>query len=150
MIFQSEDFVMSELPGKAIVFVNSKKPASDEEFRHVIDFFGSRRSELKDFRCLAISDGAGPTLKQRQLQQQEFGDVLKSIPTAIVSDAITIRFVVSSAALFVKNIKAFEVERFDDALGFLGYTPDVFDDVKGTLANVTPGNFKTLDRLLQR
>lgn len=150
MIYQNADFVLDELPNKCLLFVNSKKPPTSEEYGHVLDFYRRRRAELGSYRCLVITDGAAPSAQQRKQQQQEFGDVIRSIPTAVISDAITVRFVVSSAALFVKTIKAFDIRELQPALGFLSFTEEQQAEVSARLGAIPAGQFKTLDGLLGR
>lgn len=150
MIFQSEDFIIDDIGNKTVVFVNSKKNPTNEEYDNVLKLYRRLASELAGYRCLAITDGAGPTLQQRQQQQKEFGNVLKNIPTAVVSDAITVRFVVSSAALFIKTIRAFDVKEFHKALAFLGFPDDQHEGVITRLGAVPRGKFKALDAALGR
>lgn len=150
MIFQSDDFVIDDIGNNCLVFVNSKKPPTTGEYDHVIQLYRRLGSKLPSYRCLAITDGAGPTMQQRQQQQEEFGDVLKSIQTAVVSDAITVRFVVSSAALFIKTIKSFDIKDFGGALSFLGFEEGAHADVMTRLGQIPAGKFKTLDSVLKR
>lgn len=150
MIYQSADFVLDELPNQCLLFVNSKKAPSADEYAHVLDLYRRRRADLGSYRCLVITDGAAPSAQQRKQQQQEFGDVIKSIPTAVVSDAITVRFVVSSAALFVKTIKAFDIGEFPSALGFLSFTDAQKEEVSARLNAIPAGQFRALDGVLGR
>lgn len=150
MIYQSPDFLLDELPNKCLLFVNSKKQPSNDEYAHVLDVYRRKRAELTSYRCLVLTDGAAPSAQQRKQQQQEFGDVMKSIPTAVVSDAITVRFVVSSAALFIRTIKAFDIGQFPAALDFLSVPEGHRDEVKARLEAIPAGQFKTLDGVLGR
>jgi hypothetical protein len=150
VIFQSDDFVIDDIGNKTLVFVNSKKNPTSDEYDHVLRLYRSLASELPSYRCLAITDGAGPTLQQRQQQSKEFGNILKNITTAVVSDAITVRFVVSSAALFIKTIRAFDVNEFSKALTFLGFPDEQHAAVAEKLSAVPKGRFKALDAALRR
>ena len=76
MIFQSDDIVIGDIGNKTLVLINSKKNPTAEEYEHVLTTYRRLGSELANYRCLAITDGAGPTLQQRQQLQREFGKTI--------------------------------------------------------------------------
>lgn len=152
MLFHSSDFVIDDLGNRCLLFVHSKKPPSDEDAAEVVRVYRSLGNDLASYRCIAITDGAAPTSSQRAEQQKEFGDAVKSIRTAVVSDALTVRFVVSSLALFVKSIKAFEPKEFTRALEFVEFPESELEQIRKRLVDiggqVPKGRFKALDEVV--
>ncbi len=154
MFVDSSDLLLDDLGNNCLLFVHSKKTANDQEGEGVIRAYRSLGDQLGEYRQIVITDGGGPSSAQRQRMQAEFGDALKLMPTAVLSDAITVRFVISSLRLFMKNIKAFEARDVPGALEFAGVPADAQDTVRKrlqeTAGKVPAGRFRTLDAMLDR
>lgn len=147
MIVQSDNFVLDDL-GTCLVFVQGRANLDPEQHLQVGQTYRRLGSALPAYRMLVFTDGAGPTAQQRRELQAEFGPLLRQVRTAVVSDAVTVRFVVSMVAMFAANIRSFRVDDLPAALRFL-------DLDEGTVAKlrrfreIPPGRFHTFDAALR-
>lgn len=154
MFVDSQNLVLSDLGHQCLLFVHTNKTANDEEGEGVIRTYRGLGKELVNYRALVITDGGGPSPSHRKKMQLEFGEPLKSMRTAILSDAITLRFVVASLRLFMNNIKAFEPRDVPGALSFAGLPEDAHAPVLTSLKEIgtklPAGRFRTMDAVLGR
>jgi len=72
-------------------------------------------------RVLVVTDGGGPTSDQRSRLKKLVGGV--NTRTAIVTDNVKARFVVSSIAFISANIKSFAKHEVDRAYAYLEFEP---------------------------
>jgi hypothetical protein len=150
MLVSHTDMLVESVQDRFLIFVHSKKPPTDSDMATMRRYWNDRRDHFSSMRCLAVTDGGGPTASQRQLMSAEFSG-LKPIRTAVVSDASLMRFVVSGIALFNSQIRTFHPAEWTNALQFLDCPLEVEDRIRRTLwdmhGSVPRGRFVTLDKV---
>lgn len=96
--------------------------------------------------AMVFTDGGAPSRPQRAALNRLVG---KSPPTAVVSDALVTRFVVSSFALVNSSIASFASSEFDHAWSHLGLTGGAAIEARDELAReakTLPASFKSIKR----
>ena len=154
MLFTSDDIILSEVDNRCLIIIHNKKNPSDDDIGRIGSFYRAAKANISEYQTIVMTDGGGPTSRQRKQQQEEFGSDFKNMRTAVVSDAITVRFVVSSFMLFTKKIKAVEPGQFGDALDFLDLSAAARDEITlrmdAIASEVPKGRFKTFDAVMAR
>jgi hypothetical protein len=107
--------VAFKLIGHYLICAYNALPPSDADGRIALDVF--RSLDLDKVKVLTFTQGGAPTAKQRK----DINDVLngRQLTTAVVSDAILIRGVVTAFSWFNTKIKAFPSSALEDAFQYL-------------------------------
>ena len=107
-------FVFRVVTPKIVLLLHDWEAPTAQEWSSVME-------HVKDeMRAIAITDGGAPTRDQQlQLKRILAGG---SAPTAVVTDMMRARFIISIIALFNSEIKAFSSAQWRDALEWA--TPD--------------------------
>lgn len=144
MIFQSDNLVLDDL-GDCLLFVQSRANLDDGQHSQIGQLYRRIGPALPSYRLLVITDGAGPTARQRKELNAEFGAALKSVRTAVISDAVTVRFIVSMLSLFAPQVRSFHVDEMTAALRYLDLDIEKLRRLSHGLREIPPGRFSTLD-----
>jgi hypothetical protein len=112
-----KNFGWCELSVGVFVMVHDKTPPGDADWSDcLVDLHACARRAAP--RAIVFTDGGAPDGRQREaLNRVVMG---KAPPTAVVSDALVTRFVVSSLALINPSIASFAAYEIDDAWRHLG------------------------------
>jgi hypothetical protein len=109
------------LPG-FVFFAHGLAAPTDAEFSAHLHLAHQRVD--RPWRCLVLSAGGSPTLKQRK----ELDAALQNGPggrTALVTESAAIRALLTAVAWVTRNqLKTFAPGSFDDALAYLNVTDD--------------------------
>src|SRR5690349_5741196 len=92
------------------LMAHTDKPPAEAEWN---DYLSSVKDE-KISQIMIFTDGGGPTAAQRKELKDALGG--RTMPSAVVADAMGVRFIVSSVALFNKGIRSFGSSHFADAV----------------------------------
>lgn len=144
MILQSENLLLDDV-GRCLVFVQSRANLNDGEHQEIGHLYRRIGGALPEYRLLVLTDGAGPTSKQRRELNAEFGSALKNVRTAIVSDAVTVRFIGSMVGLFAPQVRSFAVHQTTQALRYLDLDDRIIARLSRAVREVPQGRFSALD-----
>jgi len=102
----------------AIAVYGENDPRDDETHAGIVAFTSRDVARL---RALVITDGGAPSAAQRK----SFNDALKgrNYPSAVVSNAVITRGIVTALSWFNPKIRAFHPDATADALKYLDITP---------------------------
>ena len=97
--------LVTRVVGDILILVESSEPPSDQEWDHCLSLLAGFRSDFSRAKILVVTEGGGPTPLQRQrLSELSKGHHLR---VAVVSESVKVRFIVSSVALFLRDISSF-------------------------------------------
>jgi hypothetical protein len=108
--------------GSVMVVRENKETPSDMEWDAFIAATTEYRKRVDMLRVLIITDGGGPNGNQRSKIKDAIGD--KQFKSAVVSDAIKIRFIASAIMLISKNHASFTTREASGAYTHLALTAD--------------------------
>jgi hypothetical protein len=112
------DFLFEPV-GEVLVMLHTRKPAPDAEWDLLVDHLARTLQAGRPIPPgLVLTDGGGPTTAQRKALEQVLD--VRQLRTAVVSEAASVRFVVSTLALFSENVRSFPITGVDDALAWFG------------------------------
>lgn len=104
----------------AVLVVGPNTP-DDQEWDDVCDVL---RKNVHD-RALVVTDGGGPTARQRKVIIDAAGG--RKIPTAVMTDSVLVRGITTAMAWFVPEVQAFKPDDLRGALDYLKVTTPVAD-----------------------
>jgi hypothetical protein len=124
--------VAFKVVGDWLLAVYSENPPSEEEARLILKAFKSM--DLDKMRMLVFTKGGAPTTAQRR----DLNDVLRgrTFPTAVVSDAVMVRGVVTAMSWFNSAIKVFPLSATDDALRYIGIPETQYEFMRREIAKL--------------
>ncbi|MBL8677926.1 MAG: hypothetical protein JNK05_02075 [Myxococcales bacterium] len=132
--------------------MHSKQSPTDAEIAPVLPAIAEQARRHQRVRSLVFTDGGAPTLAQRKRTIELVGDRNFVVRNAVVSDATSVRFVISAIALVSEAIQSFSCSDFSSALEFLEYSADeravVVAKLKAIAKNVPSGRFSAFDRVV--
>jgi hypothetical protein len=140
------DFLVEPLD-HLMVILHTRRPPPDAEWSQLAASADPDRAPLP---MLVLTDGGNPTSKQRALVHPV---VSKEKPmTAVISEATTIRFVVSTLTLLNENVRTFAPSGVDEALAWLAVPFATASEARRTLRRLArdPGGerFEPLQRAI--
>ncbi|NUP12608.1 MAG: STAS/SEC14 domain-containing protein [Polyangiaceae bacterium] len=103
--------------GTLVICCQNKNTAPDAEFAACWDVVRGNVHGATELRLLVITTGGGPTPNQRKMLEETLAG--RALRTAIVSDSIKMRFIISTMALFNPDIKMFTNREISAAYSFL-------------------------------
>ncbi|MBX3273901.1 MAG: hypothetical protein KF729_26790 [Sandaracinaceae bacterium] len=113
----ASNFAWGTLDVGAFVMIHDKSAPSDSDWDACIGELASYRARAPRPCALILTDGGAPTGAQRRRLDALVSD---SPPTAVVSDAVVVRFVVASLALMNASIATFSSREIVKAWRHLG------------------------------
>ncbi len=116
-----------KLIGNVVVSVHNDRPMTDTECQACLAFL--KTVDPGNLRMLVVTSGGAPTAAQRK----SLNDVIqgKEMISAIVTDAVVVRGVVTAMGWFNRKIKAFNFQEFDSAFRYLGLAEGQFSSFRG-------------------
>lgn len=109
------------IPGRtAILLVGSRTP-DDQEWDEVCTIM---RKNVHD-RALVVTDGGGPSARQRQLLIDAAAG--RKVPTSVMTDSVVVRGITTAMSWFVPEVRAFPPSQLQAALDYLRITTPVAD-----------------------
>jgi hypothetical protein len=109
--------VTMQCVGRLVIFLHGKGAPTDEEWHLVLELFASQ--SLVPLRVLVFTEGATPSPSQQARLSKVLGRAARTLPVAVVSDSIAVRFVVSALALFLPRIRTFRPQDLTLACRYL-------------------------------
>jgi hypothetical protein len=91
---------------------------TDQDWDETLRLMTLNPAEMVKLKVLVVTDGGGPTPEQRKRLDRTMGG--KPVLTAVVSDSMKVRFIVSSVALLSAKIQSFRKSEIEQAFKFLG------------------------------
>jgi hypothetical protein len=124
--------VAFKLIGHYLICAYNELPPSDADGRTALEIF--RSLDLDKVKVLTFTKGGAPTAKQRK----DINDVLngRQLTTAVVSDAVLIRGVVTAFSWFNTKIRAFPGSALEDAFQYLDIPTSRWDYFAAEAAKV--------------
>jgi hypothetical protein len=154
VFYSGENVVLDAVDQQTLIYIHNKLVPSEADGAAVLELYRSMGAGLQGCVCLVLTDGGAPSRGQRDVAFREFGQPVREIRSAIVSDSATVRFAISTMTLVIKNIASFNVPYFDEALGFLNLSASGNGVVRTRLrtlaAAIEPGRFTTFDRVVDQ
>lgn len=98
------------------IVVHSKEAPTNEEWDSYLEYYGGHLDQCQ--RILVVSDGGGPNAVQRKKTSEAIKNT-RTI-TAVCTDQMLVRGIVTALAWFNNKIEAFPKRNISDALKFLG------------------------------
>jgi len=142
---------MTMIGDECLLFVHAKEMISSGAWPTILRFYRDHVNEISKYKALVISDGGGPNAPQRKELHDAIGkEGTSKTRTVVVSDSQIVRFIVSASSLIVRNIRTFESNRFQEALGFLELPEPAQRAVRDALIEIKPQiptNFRTFHRI---
>lgn len=91
--------------GRLLILRENADPPSDAEWDECLRLLSDHRHDYSKVKVLVVTEGGGPTPEQRKrLSRTTEG---QPIHVAVVTDSMKVRFIVSSVALFLREIASF-------------------------------------------
>jgi hypothetical protein len=148
MLTERPNLAWGELSVGVFVFFHSKAAPADVDWKDAMAALG-RFANKTSPKAIVFTDGGAPTGPQRDELNRLVG---KTPPTAVVTDALVVRFVVSSLALRNSSIATFSLSEFGDAWRHLGLNERdaayARDELTLAMSHLSD-NFKTARSLLK-
>jgi hypothetical protein len=109
--------MVTRIVGPVLLLVENADPPSDFEWDDCLTKLAEFRPDFTRVRVLVITDGGGPT----QPQRKRLSALAEGHPmyVAVVSESMKVRFIVSSVALFLREIASFRQNELDQAYDHL-------------------------------
>lgn len=101
--------------GSLIVLVHSKNQPTEAEWNALLDV----QRSMPDARTLVVTDGGGPSNKQRMQINQIIKETGKRPRVAVVSSSAFVRGIVSALNWFNPEIKTFPPDALTEAIKYL-------------------------------
>jgi hypothetical protein len=116
-----EPALLYEFVGRVMVYVGGRRPPTDAEWDGHLLALRQHVAVHSDWRCI-VWPGAAPI---SPVHRKRLADVLpKNARTAVVTDNVVDRGIVTALAWFVDGIRAFSLSHQDQALAYLQLRPD--------------------------
>jgi hypothetical protein len=147
-IGESSEVGWSVLPEGLFVLVHGRGAPSQPDWERYVAAV-HRCVELPRPRSLILTDGGTPTPAQRATMSDI---VARQLPTVIVSDAVAVRFIVSTITLFNPKVTALpprDCERAFDSLSLSATEREALPTVLQGLASALPFRASTLATAVQ-
>lgn len=103
--------------GLLLIIRQNQNAPSDQDWDETLRLMTQNPLEMDRLKTLVVTDGGGPTPEQRKRLDRAMGG--KPVRTAVVSDSVKVRFIVSSVALLTAKIQSFKRTELEQAFKFL-------------------------------
>ncbi|MCZ7685386.1 MAG: hypothetical protein M5U28_44055 [Sandaracinaceae bacterium] len=107
--------------GRLFVLLHTEDPPDDAGWDLYLESLRALVRSGSDARILALTDGGGPSAPQRARLSETLE---KRGRAAVVGSAIVPRFIVSTIALFNRNVRSFSPDEIRVALDYLDLLPN--------------------------
>jgi hypothetical protein len=152
MLVSQPHFAAEVFEPSTMLTLHGRPAPSDADLAVVIPAMVKLVSENELARSLVITDGGAPSTAQRKRLFDAIGGRSDRVRNAVVSDAASVRFVISAMSLVVDGIRAFSPDEINSALAYLEYSPREIVACASklrTIAKSLPaGRFLTFERAL--
>jgi hypothetical protein len=115
-----------KLVGDTLVAVHNTRSFTDAEglayIEEMVEAANARGGDLSTIRNLVFTEGGGPNAAQRKIASERLQKLKNwnKATSAVVSNATSVRGIVTVLHWFNMNIKGFPPHRIDEAFAFLG------------------------------
>jgi len=106
------------LEGNVLILRENSLAPTEDDWAAFLRQLQAVRPRMNDMRAIVFTDGGGPSTDQRKRLSRVIGDA--PIRTAVITDRASIRFLISSIALFNKTIRTFSWQEVRLAYSWLG------------------------------
>lgn len=152
MLVSQPHFAADLFPPATVLSLHSRQATSDQDLVDLIPAMAQLARDQVLVRSLVFTDGGAPSLGQRKRLFDALGEHSSRVRNAIVSDATSVRFVLSAMSLVVEGIRVFPPEQLGAALEYLGYNSaeraQCLARLRSTAKTLPAGRFLTFERAL--
>jgi len=107
--------------GSLLLLLENRETPRDLEWDYCLDMLGGFAANFFEVKVLVVTEGGGPSMSQRaRLSGVARGHPLR---VAVVSESMKVRFIVSSVALFLRDISSFRQSEVYQAYEHLRMSP---------------------------
>jgi hypothetical protein len=104
-----------------LILRENRETPTDEEWDYCLELLSTFAPNFSEVKVLVMTAGGGPSTAQRaRLSRVAQGHPLR---VAVVSESTKVRFIVSSVALFLRDISSFRESEILEAYDHLRMTP---------------------------
>jgi hypothetical protein len=122
--------------GSTLVMVENAQTPLDQEWDEFLQVLSDNRSQLPKLRLLVMTTGGGPNTQQRKRLEATLGGTPMRV--AVVSENMKVRFIVSTIALFHRDLRSFSSSELAEAYAHLGLTTSEQRQVEGAVKDLKP------------
>jgi hypothetical protein len=126
--------------GLLMILRQNHNAPNDQEWEEMLKLMTQNPAEMELLKVLVVTDGGGPTQEQRKRLNLAMSG--KMVRTAVVSESVKVRFIVSSVALLTAKIQSFRSTEIEQAFQFL--------DLDAKERSVVLKNLGEMDHLIAR
>lgn len=103
--------------GFLMIIRQNQNAPSDQDWDETLRLMTLNPAEMERLKVLVVTDGGGPTPDHRKRLDRAMAG--KAVRTAVVSESVKVRFIVSSVALLTARIQSFRKSEMVQAFDFL-------------------------------
>jgi hypothetical protein len=103
--------------GLLMIIRQNHNAPSEQDWDETLRLMTLNPAEMDRLKVLVVTDGGGPTPEQRKRLDRAMSG--KPVRTAVVSESVKVRFIVSSVALLTAKIQSFRKTEMEQAFKFL-------------------------------
>jgi D-ribose pyranose/furanose isomerase RbsD len=103
--------------GLLMIIRQNQNAPSEQDWDETLRLMTLNPAEMDRLKVLVVTDGGGPTPEQRKRLDRAMSG--KPVRTAVVSESVKVRFIVSSVALLTAKIQSFRKTEMEQAFKFL-------------------------------
>ena len=107
--------------GLLLIIRQNQDAPSNQDWDETLRLMTLNPRDMARLKTLVVTDGGGPTPDQRERLERAMGGI--AVRTAVVSESVKVRFIVSSVALLTAKIRSFRKSEMAKAFDFLSLDP---------------------------
>jgi hypothetical protein len=120
--------------GSLVLFVITDLTPGRDEWRQYVDFLKERVSQHGSARLVVVAGSGAPDSLQRQYLSEAVSP--KQLRTAVISDSLVARGVVTAFRWYGLEVSAYKSSAIDDAYRYVGVTSEEAMWLRKTLSNM--------------
>jgi hypothetical protein len=115
---------------ECLIVTGAIQPYADEEWDRCIAFVDEYARATRRPRLLVVTDGGGPTIKQRRSLDGLLDAHRRTARVAVLTPSTTARSIVTALSWFIPIYRSFAPDDLAGAISFLELPPGVIPDIR--------------------
>jgi hypothetical protein len=153
MLVSQPHFAAEVFEPSTMLSLHGRPAPTDADVAAMIPAMVKLASDNELVRSLVITDGGAPSTAQRKRLFDALAGRSERVRNAIITDATSVRFVISAMSLVVDGIRAFSPQEINAALAYLEYSPRELvacaSKLRSIAKSLPAGRFLTFERALE-